>query len=182
MNLCEIISNEYAENKEKIDCYVDKVCQYAYLHLKNKAENNARAGLTHARVEHSSDELDKIDDMDKDQKDAYVNHIKKRLNPMINPASGHKFAHTYMNVVLKKKKSMKKTRIIVGVSWRPTTKSYTIPQSNISVNCCICMETKPGMSLQCGHLFCGECSKNLISKPCPICRTMCTLIHPMYQS
>ena len=38
--------------------------------------------------------------------------------------------------------------------------------------CCICMETRPNLILNCTHSFCENCMKewNITSNTCPICR------------
>jgi len=182
MNLCELVINAYAENRQSNDRYIEMVCAQIYSKLKDKCVGNARAGLVSARIEVSNSELDKLDGLDEDQKQAYISKIKQKLSSMINAPSGQKFSSSFTHIITKKKNSRKKTRACVNVAWKPTNKQQNIRKSNMNIYCCICMEVKPGMSLQCGHLFCESCSDNMLSKPCPICRTICTMIHPLYQS
>ena len=182
MNLCEVLSNELIDSQSKFEESIYTICKSVYLAVEKKATNNARVGLTRAYIEVSNDDIDKLDALDNDQKTAYIFQIRKELSEMINPKVGKMFEFYFTNVVLKKKKSKKRSRVYVNISWLRNKKRIEVPKSNVEIQCRICMEKKIGMSLQCGHLFCTSCSKKLLSKPCPICRRMCTLVHPLYES
>ena len=79
-----------------------------------------------------------------------------------------------------KKGSKKRPRGYVYLQWKKRMSDAKIGNSNLKVKCPICFETKPALSLNCGHLFCKDCAPRLRGKSCAICRTFCIEMHPIY--
>lgn len=40
----------------------------------------------------------------------------------------------------------------------------------MSIECCVCLEEKKCLNIQCKHPLCKDCFERLIQKSCPLCR------------
>lgn len=180
MNLSNSLSNEYAKSMEKRKEYIDKVATDIVMHI--NAESMKRAAdcfCTYSGYFYSV-ELDKLDSMNEGLKKWLKQAIADTVNAKIK---SKEFVHTHNHIIAKQNnRSRSRTRMRIFLAWQKRISCKPMPESNLKVNCPICMETKSAVSLTpCGHLFCLDCSPKLFAKLCPVCRTHCTGMHNVYQ-
>lgn len=176
MNLCSEIEEACANADTSL---VDTICEDMFKFSRQNSLARARLGLCHFSGFTENENIDKLKDFDHKTQKELCRQINLKLQASMN-VKGRSFECFTCYITGAKKGSKKRPRGVVYLQWTKRISTGKIMESNLKTTCPICLETKPALSLNCGHLFCSECAHKLRGKSCAICRTFCTDMHPIY--
>lgn len=177
MDLYDVISNAMTSGIEKRNNLVEEVVRDVLTQLIKELLNHASYGITHLVTKFQTKNLDKIDDLTCSIKNIVIQEIVSGIRNL----GLNRFDKSLVYISKRKKTSKARTTIHVHLRWKANAvKKQT--ESNMMCKCPICLETKSAVCLNpCGHLVCSDCNDFML-KPCPICRTLITRCHPIYQA
>tara|TARA_B100000945_G_scaffold319769_1_gene327823 strand:+ start:117 stop:671 length:555 start_codon:yes stop_codon:yes gene_type:complete len=184
MNLGEQLCNKTFKKNAEIDNMCTRISEDIYIKISESAFISANHGLNYVKKFYFLQELDTLDLTEKSVQHYYKRTIENKIRSMLYPKSSQSrnfWNSVYINITFKNK-IMKVSKISIRLSWKIIQEAVTVPKSNLKINCPICFEKKSAMSLSCGHLICDDCCPGLIHKNCPICRTLCTHMHAIYEA
>ena len=184
MNLVEQLCNKTLQKNAEINNMCTRISEEIYTKISESAFISANHGLNYIKKCFYLQELDTLDLTEKTVQYYYKRTIENNIRRMLYPNSSQSkncWNSVYINITFKNK-IIKVSKISIRLSWKLVEKAVTVPKSNLKVNCPICYEKKSAMSLSCGHLICYDCCPGLIHKNCPICRTLCTHMHAIYEA
>jgi hypothetical protein len=177
MNLCVEIEDACANADTSL---VDTICEDMYKFSRERSLMRARLGLCHFSGCIENENIDKLKEFDHLTQQDLCRQINAKLQQSMNVKSN--FESFTCQILTSKRGTKKRPRGVVYIRWKKRICTEKLPQSNFKTKCPICFETKPALSLNCGHLFCYGCAPKLRGKTCAICRTFCVDIHPIYTS
>lgn len=160
-------------------------CDAMFDSFKEFCRQQASFGLSNAGLECSSEtEFGTLkilnEAKNKEQINAMSSAFKEVMNQKMRLCG---FQRHY--VTINKKHKSKKYVAYISSSWKK--EQAPTPESNLILNCSICLEDKPIRAIQpCGHLSCNDCiqKQRCVAKKdtCPFCRCRMDTCIPLYQS
>lgn len=182
MNLCDQLEEQCAHADTSL---VDNICTEMFNFTRDKSLIRARVGLCTFSGKLETDSIDKLMQFDYETRQDLCRLINHKLQESMN-LNGTSFEVFHCQIQLVKKttnteKITKRPHGVVFLKWRKLlSKKRRIQESNIQLKCAVCLETKSAVSSSCGHIYCTDCAPKLHGKPCPICRTFCSHMHPIF--
>jgi len=177
MDLYDVISNAMTSGIEKRNNLVEEIVSDVLTQLVKELLNHASYGITQLVTKFQTKSLDKIDDLTSSIKNIIIHEILNGIRSNL----GNRFDKSLVYISKRKKTSKARTTVHVHLQWKANAVKKRM-ESNMMCKCPICLETKSAICLNpCGHLVCNDCNHFML-KPCPICRTLITRCHPIYQA